>query len=624
MERIQRFLSRYPLVALVAITAIIGVALELTGNNDAARWFVSGVAGFIAVLQFKGMVDTLRDGSFGIDILAVTAIASTIAVGEYWAALVVCLMLTGGEALEDYAENRAGAELTSLLEGAPTVAYRQGASGIEEIDIDAVQVGDRLIVRPHETIPVDSQLISESALVDESQLTGESLPVEHHEGDSLMSGAMNGNSTIEVVAEETAANSQYQRIVSLVNEARESKAPFVRLADRVAVPFTLAAFLIAGTAWALSGDPMRFAQVLVVATPCPLIIAAPVAFMAGMSRAARSGLIVKNAGTIEQISKVQSVAFDKTGTLTRGEPEIHVVDSELAESEILRLAASAELYSSHPLGEAIVAAAGRDVPQPEESKDIPAQGVDAVVEGRHVKVGKYGFVTGTDEPAPHVMEAGRSSIYVSVDGELAGRFEMSDPIRPETPASLDAVHAIGITNTVILTGDSQDTAERVAADLGIDTVRAGLLPQDKVNAITEVKPGLVVMVGDGVNDAPVLAASDVGVAMGARGSAAAIESADVVIMLDDLTRIPRLLLVGQRTMRIAWQAIAIGVGFSVVLMLIGATGVMPAFVGAWMQELVDLACILWALLAARPSKEEKQLSARFADTQAAVPDSVSV
>lgn len=619
MQRIKLFLFRYPLVALVAIVAIIGIVLEVTGNNEAASWVVSGVAAFIAVLQFKGMVDTLREGSFGIDILAVTAIGSTIAVGEYWAALVVCLMLTGGEALEDYAENRAGAELTSLLEGAPTVAYRQTDSGVEDIDIDAVVVGDQLVVRPHEAIPVDARLVSEAALVDESQLTGESMPVHHDEGDLLMSGSMNGSVTIEIVAEKTAANSQYQRIVSLVNEARESKAPFVRLADRVAIPFTLLAFLIAGTAWALSGDPMRFAQVLVVATPCPLIIAAPVAFMAGMSRAARSGLIVKNAGTIEQISKVRSVAFDKTGTLTRGEPEIHVVDSEWPDADILRLAASAEMYSSHPLGEAIVAAAGRNIPQPEHSEDIPAQGVSARVEGRRVMVGKYGFVTGTDKPAPHVLEAGRSSIYVSVDGELAGRFEMSDPIRPETPASLDAVHSIGITNTVILTGDAEETAQRVASELGIDTVHAGLLPEDKVSAITDVKPGPVMMVGDGVNDAPVLAASDVGVAMGARGSAAAVESADVVIMLDDLTRIPRLLLVGKRTMRIAWQAIAIGVAFSVVLMLIGATGVMPAFVGAWMQELVDLACILWALLAARPSKAEKELSARFAQPQGREP-----
>ncbi|MDP9805440.1 heavy metal translocating P-type ATPase [Trueperella bonasi] len=615
MKRIQDFLSKYPLVALVALSAVFGVLLELCTDGRWAQLLVSGVAGFIALLQFKDMVNTLRDGSFGIDILAVTAIASTIAVGEYWAALVVCLMLTGGEALEEYAENRAGAELTALLEGAPTVAYLQTEAGLKEIDIDDVEVGDRLVVRPHETIPVDGTLLSSSALIDESQLTGESLPVEHHEGESLMSGALNGNTTISIRAQATAEDSQYQRIVSLVTEARESKAPFVRLADRVAIPFTLVAFLIAGSAWALSGDAMRFAQVLVVATPCPLIIAAPVAFMAGMSRAARSGLIVKNAGTIEQISKVKSVAFDKTGTLTRGEPEIHVVDSRMPESDILRLAASAELYSSHPLGQAIVSAASNDIPEPERARDIPAQGVEAVVDGQQVKVGKYGFVTGSNESDPHVTEPGRSSIYISIDGELMGRLEMSDPIREETPASLQALHEIDIRNTVMLTGDAKGTAKTVANVLGIDSVHAGLLPEDKVDAIGRVQPGPVMMVGDGVNDAPVLAASDVGVAMGARGAAAAVESADVVIMLDDLTRIPRLVLVGQRTMRIAWQAIAIGVGFSVILMLIGASGIMPAFVGAWMQELVDLACILWALRAARPSKQELELGARIHQPQ---------
>ncbi|QOQ38857.1 heavy metal translocating P-type ATPase [Trueperella pecoris] len=614
METIKTFFVRYPLVAIVVIAGLIGVVLAWTGAEPVARWVVSGVAVFIALLQLKGMVETLREGSFGIDILAVTAIVSTVTVGEYWAALVVCLMLTGGEALEDFAEHRAGAELTALLEGAPTIAYRKMGAGVEEIQVDEVEVGDRLLVRPHETVPVDARLLSERALIDESQLTGESMPVGHVKGDTLLSGSMNGSAAIEVEASATAANSQYQRIVSLVNEARESKAPFVRLADRVAVPFTLAAFVIAGLAWYFSGNPMRFAQVLVVATPCPLIIAAPVAFMAGMSRAARGGMIVKNAGTIEQIAKIKSLAFDKTGTLTRGEPEIAVV-SEFDIDELIRLAASAEMFSSHPLAKAIVAAAGPGVVHPEESHDIAAQGVAATVEGKSVKVGKYGFVTGTQQGLPDRFEAGRSAIYVSVDDQLVGRFEYSDPIRPETPATLEAVKSIGIANTVMLTGDSEQAATRVAGELGIDHVRAGLLPEDKVAAVTSLGPRPVMMVGDGVNDAPVLAAADVGVAMGARGSAAAAESADVVIMLDDLTRLPRLLLVGQRTMRIAWQAIAIGVGLSVVLMILGATGMMPAFVGAWMQELVDLACILWALLAARPSKLEENLLLEVDDAE---------
>ncbi|PIN51917.1 cadmium-translocating P-type ATPase [Trueperella pyogenes] len=608
MDAFTKFSARYPLVVLIAIMAVVGLVASALGHEHVTKWLVSGVALGIAALQLKDMVRTLRRGSFGIDILAVTAIVSTVVVGEYWAALVVCLMLTGGEALEDFAEGRASAELTSLLEGAPTIAYRKNGEGVEEIAIDEVGVGDHLVVRPHEVIPVDVVLLSQSALIDESQLTGEAMPVNHARGEALLSGSLNGAATIEVRASASAADSQYQRIVSLVTEARQSRAPFVRLADRVALPFTVAAFAIAGIAWFVSGDMMRFAQVLVVATPCPLIIAAPVAFMAGMSRAARGGMIVKNAGTIEQIAKIRSVAFDKTGTLTRGLPQITNIVAEADADELLQIAASAEKYSSHPLARAIVEAAG-GAEEPDYSHDIPAQGVLAHVRGKSVKVGKYSFVTGVEQEAPVEVRPGYSVIFVSIDDKLAGHIELSDPVREETPAALAALKGIGIEENVMLTGDSLETAQRVASDIAIDTVHANLLPEDKVSAVGAMAPKPVLMVGDGVNDAPVLAAADVGVAMGARGSAAAVESADVVIMLDDLARLPRLLLIGKRTMRIAWQAIAIGVSLSIVLMGVGASGVMPAFLGAWMQELVDLACIVWALLAARPSRAEKELSA---------------
>ncbi|WHU61396.1 heavy metal translocating P-type ATPase [Trueperella pyogenes] len=608
MDAVTKFSARYPLVVLIAIMAVMGLVASALGHEHVTTWLVSGVALGIATLQLKDMVQTLRRGSFGIDILAVTAIVSTVVVGEYWAALVVCLMLTGGEALEDFAEGRASAELTSLLEGAPTIAYRKNGEGVEEIAIDEVGVGDHLVVRPHEVIPVDVVLLSQSALIDESQLTGEAMPVNHARGEALLSGSLNGAATIEVRASASAADSQYQRIVSLVTEARQSRAPFVRLADRVALPFTIAAFAIAGIAWFVSGDMMRFAQVLVVATPCPLIIAAPVAFMAGMSRAARGGMIVKSAGTIEQIAKIRSVAFDKTGTLTRGLPQITNIVAEADADELLQIAASAEKYSSHPLARAIVEAAG-GAEEPDDSHYIPAQGVLAHVRGKSVKVGKYSFVTGVEQEAPVEVRPGYSVIFVSIDDKLAGHIELSDPVREETPAALAVLKGIGIEENVMLTGDSLETAQRVASDIAIDTVHANLLPEDKVSAVGAMAPKPVLMVGDGVNDAPVLAAADVGVAMGARGSAAAVESADVVIMLDDLARLPRLLLIGKRTMRIAWQAIAIGVSLSIVLMGVGASGVMPAFLGAWMQELVDLACIVWALLAARPSRAEKELSA---------------
>lgn len=640
--QMRRGIRDYPLVGVVLLTALLGVVLEISGPDASARWVVSAVALGIAALQLRGMVEALRAGSYGVDVLAVTAIVSTVAVGEYWAALVVGLMLTGGEALEDYASARAGRELTSLLARAPSVAWREDEDGgLQEVDVAQVRPGDHLLVRPHEVVPVDAVLDSDDGVFDESSLTGESLPVERVRGDRVLSGALNGSGAVRLVATATAADSQYQRIVTLVQEAQESRAPFVRLADRVAVPFTATAFLIAGLAWGLSGDPMRFAQVLVVATPCPLIIAAPVAFMAGMSRGARGGMIVKDAGTLEQLSKVRSVAFDKTGTLTHGRPEVVAVRPAPGEDgdRVLAEAGAVESWSSHPLAQAVVAAArGRGgIPTSSEVREVPAHGVEAVVDGVVVRVGKAAFVvpggvpvpvadddggSGTElpgpAPGPGGAVTGHTRVHVSRDGRFVGTIVLADVVRAETPRTLGQLHRMGVGPTVMLTGDAEGTARRVAQEIGLDDVRAELLPEDKVAAVTDLERP-VLMVGDGVNDAPVLAAADVGVAMGARGSAAAVESADVVVMLDDLSRVPRLVLLGRHTMRVAWQAIAIGVGLSVVLMLVGATGRMPAFVGAWMQEVVDLACILWALLAARPSGDERALLSEQTGT-GAVPD----
>ena len=640
--QMRRGIRDYPLVGVVLLTALLGVVLEISGPDASARWVVSAVALGIAALQLRGMVEALRAGSYGVDVLAVTAIVSTVAVGEYWAALVVGLMLTGGEALEDYASARAGRELTSLLARAPSVAWREDEDGgLQEVDVAQVRPGDQLLVRPHEVVPVDAVLDSDDGVFDESSLTGESLPVERVRGDRVLSGALNGSGAVRLVATATAADSQYQRIVTLVQEAQESRAPFVRLADRVAVPFTATAFLIAGLAWGLSGDPMRFAQVLVVATPCPLIIAAPVAFMAGMSRGARGGMIVKDAGTLEQLSKVRSVAFDKTGTLTHGRPEVVAVHPAPGEDgdRVLAEAGAVESWSAHPLAQAVVAAArGRGgIPTSSEVREVPAHGVEAVVDGVVVRVGKAAFVvpggvpvpvadddggSGTElpgpAPGPGGAVTGHTRVHVSQDGRFVGTIVLADVVRAETPRTLGQLHRMGVGPTVMLTGDAEGTARRVAQEIGLDDVRAELLPEDKVAAVTDLERP-VLMVGDGVNDAPVLAAADVGVAMGARGSAAAVESADVVVMLDDLSRVPRLVLLGRHTMRVAWQAIAIGVGLSVVLMLVGATGRMPAFVGAWMQEVVDLACILWALLAARPSGDERALLSEQTGT-GAVPD----
>jgi heavy metal translocating P-type ATPase len=380
----------------------------------------------------------------------------------------------------------------------------------------------------------------------------------------------------------------------------------------VAVPFTAVSFAIAGAAWWLSGEPTRFAEVLVVATPCPLLIAAPVAFMAGMSRAARHGIIVKNGGTLEQLSRIRTAAFDKTGTLTRGAPELSTVDvfDRVQADELLAMAAGVEQLSTHPLAEAIVAGArerGLQVPRARDGHESTAHGVSATVDGHQVVVGKEAFVATHVRGIPDLpLAPGTSGVHVAVDGRYAGRLALSDHVRHDTRRTIAALRAAGVPHVLMLTGDAPAAAASVGEEIGIDDVRAGLLPQDKVEIVAGLPHRPVMMVGDGVNDAPVLAAADVGVAMGARGSTAASESADVVVLLDDLYRAVRAVRIGRRTMAVAWQAIGLGVGLSVALMLVASVGLLPAIVGAWTQEAVDLACILWALLARQPSREEQE------------------
>ncbi|WP_341359005.1 heavy metal translocating P-type ATPase [Georgenia sp. M64] len=647
MGPLVRFFRGYPLVAATVAVGAVGAVLEVGGQPLLARWLLTVFAVAVALRQARAMVADLRAGTYGVDVLAVTAIGATVAVGEHWAALVVCLMLAGGEALEDYAAGRARRELSALLERAPVIAHLVAADGsVADVPVARVHAGDELLVKPGEIVPVDGVLTSAGAYLDESSLTGESLPVEHGRGDSLLSGSVNGREVVRMRATAAAADSQYQRIIELVRQAQGSKAPFVRLADRVAVPFTLVSLGIAATAWAVSGDPVRFAEVLVVATPCPLIIAAPVAFMAGMSRAALGGIIVKNGGTLEQLSRVRTAAFDKTGTLTYGRPEVAAVlpGPWLGPDELLGLVAAVEQYSTHPLAAAVVAAArerGLPLRHATEVEETTAHGVRATVAGRRVVVGKEAFVAAevTDRPVARAPEngsaigpgsapgsgsalgagsapgpgsapgstlaPGRTAVHVGVDGRYAGTVWLADRVRGETPATLAALHRAGVRTTVMLTGDAEATARHIGAAIGIDDVRAELLPEHKVEAVRGLRDRPVMMVGDGVNDAPVLAVADVGVAMGARGSTAASESADVVIMLDDLARTVRAVQIGRRTMRVAWQAIGLGVALSVGLMVVAAVGLLPAIVGAWTQEGVDLACILWALLASRPGAAER-------------------
>jgi heavy metal translocating P-type ATPase len=606
MSRARRILSSYPLVFSTVLVGVIGLVLLATPVTGAVRWIVTVYVGLIALRLFVDMVKQAITGEWGLDILALIAIASTLVVGEYWAAIIIVLMLTGGEALEDFAAGRAKRELSSLLDRVPQLAHRRAANGdIEDVAATDVSVGDTLVVRPSEVVPVDATLNDAEASVDESSLTGESLPSEKVAGDTVMSGSLNGSRAMVVTATAIAADSQYQRIIELVREATLSKAPMVRLADRYAIPFTLVSLAIAGLAWILSGDPVRFAEVLVVATPCPLLLAAPVAFMAGMSNSARHGVVVKGAGTLEVLARAKTVAFDKTGTLTLGQPEVVRVEAAAGFDgpELLALVGAAEGYSSHVLASALVRAASAGPVRAgavSDAKEVATFGVRATVGGRTVLVGKPSFIAENSTGLSRAdLGPGEAAVYAAVDGVFAGAVILRDAIRPEAAATLGSLRRYGVTSSLMVTGDVEQTARAIADELGITEVHAECLPADKVSIVAAASPRPVMMVGDGVNDAPVLAAADVGIAMGARGSTAASESADVVILIDDISRVATAVSIAKRTVAIAVQSIWLGIAISVGLMLIASVGVLPAVVGAGLQELVDLVTILNALRALR-------------------------
>jgi heavy metal translocating P-type ATPase len=625
MARGIRLVRRYPAVALTLAVGVLGAVLALAGVGWLVAWIFSAYALAVAAWQAVGMVRDILRGHFGLDILAVTAIIATVLVGEYVASLIVVLMLTGGEALEDYAGRRAKRELDALLARAPQQAHRVVDDHFVDVPIDDVQPGDVLLVRPSEIVPVDGTLRSTETALDESSITGESLPVEKQAGDELLSGSVNGQVAVQMVATARAADSQYQQIVALVAGAAASKAPVVRLADRYAVPFTAFSLLLAGVAWWVSGDPVRFAEVLVLATPCPLLIAAPVAFMGGMSRAARNGVIVKGGGVLEQLARARSAVFDKTGTLTHGAPELVAVRPEpgFDADGLLALVASAEQYSSHVLAASMIDAAterGLRLTEADGAREAATNGVVARIGAREVVVGKYAFVL---EHAPDTRRTdiapGELAVYVSVDGRYAGALLARDRLRDNAHATLDRLEALGVTHTMMLTGDAQATADHIAAELGIERVRAECLPADKVHEVAAIAERPVIMVGDGVNDAPVLAAADIGIAMGARGATAASESADAVILVDDISRTAKAVEVGRDTVRIALQSIWLGIVVSVGLMVIAAFGFIPATAGALLQEFVDLAAILFALraiggrrdaAAAAPARQRAAASAR--------------
>lgn len=607
--RFLPLLWRYPAITITVLVFVGVLVLHASGTADLGRWIATGYVAVFVAWTLVGMVRDVLRGHVGLDILAVVAMVATLAVGEYIASLIIVLMLSGGEALEDFAGRRAKRDLSALLDRSPRIAHvlvhpeTTESDDFRDVPVDQVSVDDVLLVRPSEIVPVDGTLLTATGTFDESSLTGESMPVTREAGGEVLSGAINGTRAVRIQAVRTSADSQYQQIVALVHEAEASHAPVVRLADRFAIPFTAVSLVLAGTAWAISGESTRFAEVLVLATPCPLLIAAPVAFLGGLSRAAKAGVIMKGGAVLEQIARVRSAAFDKTGTLTQGRPELVDVrpTNGFDADELLQLAASAEQYSTHVLAEGIRRAAeqrGLPLHSAEEAREEATNGVVARIGGRVVVVGKPAYVSShAPDTVRATLDVSQAAAYVCVDGRFAGVLVLADHPRPEAGSVVSWLRRNSVDRIVMLTGDVGPTAESVAHQVGISEVHAELLPPEKVRLAAELHPRPVMMVGDGVNDAPVLAAADIGIAMGAKGATAAGDAADVVILVDSLAKVVDALSIGRHTLRVALTAIWIGIGLSVGLMVVAMTGVIPAVAGALVQELVDLATILYALRA---------------------------
>jgi len=598
----------HPVVLLVVAGLISGVIFFFADMSAQLAFVAYVVIGITIIFTAIDMFKALKAGQWGLDILAVVAMIATLAVEEYLAGLIIALMLTGGEALEDMAAGRASRELDALINRRPTFAnvLRPDGVTIDRVNLADVEVGDLLVVRGNEVVPVDGHLLSERAALDESSVTGEALPVTKHTGDDITSGTVNTTETFRMRATTTAEDSHYSKIVRLVEEAVESRAPMVRLADRYAVPFTVISLIVAGVAWGYSGDAVRFAEVLVVATPCPLLIGAPVSFMGGMSSAARANVIVKDGGALERLSKVKSAAFDKTGTLTQGTPTVaRIVPVCGSSKETLQLAASAEQYSVHVFAEPIVAYARQrqvELVRVEDAQEVATNGIAATTDhGHQIRVGKSSFIAQVVHDVETIsLDAGESAVYVAKDDQLMGVIVLADPLRETSTATLEWLRANGVDHMVMVTGDTADTAHAIAQEIGFlaEQVYSSMTPTDKVEVVQRL-PEPTLMVGDGINDAPILATADVGIAMGARGATAASESADAVITSENFARLADVVHIAQRTVTIALQSIWFGMAVSVALMTIAAFGYLPATLGALMQEVVDIVAIVIALRALR-------------------------
>lgn len=701
MSRLIRFFTKIldicklvpmlPVVVIAAIPlALLGdwrpwgnaMAIPVLGNPGFGQWLVIALVLVIVIDTVRGMIDDLRHGQVGVDVLAVVAILSTVAVAEYWASWAVTLMITSGEAIEEYAQAKAERSLTALMEAAPQTAHVVNLPGVgrgfaagkgdssdgfrrvglasaaaaahrfDTVPVEQVQLGDVLMVLPGETVPVDGELLSGTATLDLSNINGEPVPREVFAGARVMSGAVNGSTALTMRATQVAADSQYQRILELVASAQESRPAVVKTADRLAVPFTVLSLMIAGIAWAMSGVPTRFAQVLVLATPCPLLIAAPVAYIAGTGRLAAAGVLIKAQDVLENLGRVTQVFFDKTGTLTVKQPQVMRVEmlpgaaTRLNEDHVLMMAGVVESYSVHILSKGIAKAGteamarlrqrfedgqrlcpepeaswpghGREYPVVKNINEDAGKGVSGEVNGHAVRVGRLSFAAAgeegflaVDRTAPSrseddlrtrfgLLQPDEMASYVSVDGQLIARIVLRDVPRANAKAALAKLHELGVTKLAMLTGDKRASANIIASEVGIDEVHAELFPEDKVAAVkaaTGAGKTVTMMVGDGVNDAPVLAVADIGVAMTDGTSTAASESAQVVIMNDNIAAVPRAIAIARRTKRVMLQAVIAGLVLATIGMIAAAFDLIPVVVGAFLQEAIDVVSILWALTA---------------------------
>lgn len=767
MRRIISICKEVPLLPIAIIAAIplallgswrpweaAGVSLTFGPfNPGVGQWIVIALVVYTIVVTVIGMIDDLRHGHVGVDLLAVIAIASTVAVQEYWAAWAVVLMISSGEAIEEFAQSKAESNLTALVDAAPRTAHvvtlpgvrghvhttggehaadvteggfrkvaGAGDSGVggsaayvsvsgesdkpgtkpydaagehfETVPVDQVKLGDVILVLPGETVPVDGELLSGVATLDLSNINGEPVPREVYAGARVLSGAVNGSTALTMRATQLAQDSQYQKILELVSSAQQSRPTVVKTADVLAVPFTILSLAIAGIAWAVAGTPLRFAQVLVLATPCPLLIAAPVAYVAGTGRLAKAGILIKAQDVLENLGRVSHIFFDKTGTLTVKQPQVVRVEkpfensSPYDENHILMMAGVVEGYSVHILSKGIAAAGqkamqelyaryengqrlcaerdlpghGRDYPVVKNIEEQSGKGVSGEVNGRAVRVGRFAYVTADEAGFTHVLGAGAAAgiaagavadsavgdsatgtaagaskkpevnslfaplepdemaAYVAIDGKLAARIVLRDVPRENAKSSLEKLHRLGVKKLSMLTGDKEASACIIAGEVGIDDVQSELFPEGKVAAVKNAtedahqnQPAwdkvvqrvvgesmtrqVTMMVGDGVNDAPVLAVADIGMAMTDGTSTAASESAQVVIMNDDIASVPRAIAIARRTKKVMLQAVLVGLGLAIIGMVAAAFNLIPVVVGAFMQEAIDVVSILWALTA---------------------------